>query len=234
MEPAGSEAFYSEKLVRLPQLSFCYEPPVRKRVDLTRSTVGLEDDSFVFWCCQTNYKYLPQFDWVFAAIAHEAPKAQFLFIQIQPESEASAVLRERLTQAFAAKNLDASRFVRYLHGLDPDQFATVASLCDLALDSFEWSGCNSALETLAQGVPILTCPGTFMRSRHTSAILTKMECRELIVKTPEEFVTQAISLAHSPELCANLREKVVTTLPKVYGDLECIRALESTLIAWTS
>ena len=234
MEPDGSDEFYSEKLVRLPQLSFYYEPQVRQKLPLTRKDIGLDDDSFVFWCCQTNYKYLPQFDWIFPAIAEEVASARFIIIQIQPDSEASGVLRDRLTHAFREKGLDASTFVRYLHGLSADEFATIASLSDLALDTFEWSGCNSALETLAQGVPVLTCPGTFMRSRHTSAILTKMECAELIVATPEEFVKQAITVARTTELLQRLRLKVSANISKAYRDLACIKGLEDTLITWTS
>ena len=234
MEPDGCEAFYSEKVIRLPRLSFYYEPPVRKKLGLTRQALGLRDTSCVFWCCQTNYKYLPQFDWVFPAIAQEVPNAEFLFIQIQPNSEASAILRARLTKAFADKNLDASSFVRYTQGLNADEFASVASLCDVALDSFEWSGCNSALETLAQGVPIITCPGTFMRSRHTSAILTMIGCEELIATTPEEFVKYAISLAQEPERVAALKSKISTNISKAYQDLDCIKGLEHTLITWTS
>ncbi len=234
MEPDGSDEFYSERLVRLPQLSFYYEPPVRQKLPLTRKDIGLDDASFVFWCCQTNYKYLPQFDWIFPAIAQEVPNAQFVIIQIQPESEASAILRDRLTKAFAEQGLEASTFMRYIQGLNADEFATVASLCDLALDSLEWSGCNSALETLAQGVPILTCPGTFMRSRHTSAILTKIECGELVVTTPDEFVNQAITLARTPELVQTLKAKVVANISNAYRDLACIKGLEDTLITWTS
>ena len=234
MEPNGSENFYSEKLIRLPNLSFHYDPPARRKLETSRTDLGLPEDSFLFWCCQTNYKYLPQFDWIFPAIAQEVPNARFMIIQIQPESESSAVLRDRLSTAFADRGLDASNFVRYIQGLDADQFSTVASLCDLALDSFEWSGCNSALETLAEGVPIITCPGTFMRSRHTSAILTMMECEELIANTPEQFVRLAISLATTPELVDATKAKVKANVSMVYHDLACVRGLENTLITWTS
>jgi predicted O-linked N-acetylglucosamine transferase (SPINDLY family) len=223
-----------EKVIRLPQLSFSYEPPVRQKLPLSRKDVGLREDSFVYWCCQTNYKYLPQFDWIFPAIAREVPNAQFVFIQVRPDSEASAVLRDRLTHAFSEEGLEAYNFVSYLHGLTADQFSTIASLCDLSLDSFEWSGCNSALETLAQGVPILTCPGTFMRSRHTSAILTKMGCSELVATSPDEFVKRAVALAHSPDLLSDIRSKVKATLSMTYHDRDCIKGLEDALITWTS
>lgn len=234
MEPPESESFYSERLIRLPQLSFNYEPPIRQKLALSRKDVGLREDSFVYWCCQTNYKYLPQFDWIFPTIAREVPNAQFVFIQVRPDSEASSILRDRITRAFTEKGLEASAFVTYLSGLTSDQFATIASLCDLSLDSSEWSGCNSTLETLAQGVPVLTCPGTFMRSRHTSAILTKIKCSELLATSPDDFARRAIALAHSPALLTDIRSKVLANLSMMYHDPDCIRGLENTLIRWTS
>ncbi|MEY4668860.1 MAG: hypothetical protein RL518_1559 [Pseudomonadota bacterium] len=234
MEPPGADAFYSERVVRLPRLSFSYDPPIRRKLTTSRKDVGLRDDAVVYWCCQTNYKYLPQYDWIFPAIAREVPTAQFVFIQTQPESEASAILRERLEKAFQDKGLVSSTFVVYLHGLDPDTFATIASLCDLALDSFDWSGCNSTLETLAQGVPILTCPGTFMRSRHTSAILSTIDCSQLIVSSPEEFVQRAISLARSRVTLHEIRTKVMANLSRAYRDPDCIKGLEDTLMTWVS
>jgi predicted O-linked N-acetylglucosamine transferase (SPINDLY family) len=234
MEPSDGEKHYSEKLIRLPKLSFSYEPPKRHILPLTRKDVGIRNGAFAYWCCQTNYKYLPQFDWVFPEIATAVPHAQFIFIQIQPQSEASGILRKRLDEAFARKGLQASTFVTYLEALDADRFATVASLCDVALDSFEWSGCNSSLETLAQGTPIITCPGTFMRGRHTSAVLEMIGCEEMIAKNPTEWVSLAIELSRDSERLANLRAKVTTTINQAFRDIACIRGLEDTLITWNA
>lgn len=234
MEPATADEYYSEKLVRLPNLSFSYDPPPRHLVPLTRKEVGIRDNAFVYWCCQTNYKYLPQFDWIFPEIASAVPNAQFLFIQIQPQSEASQLHRHRLEDAFAHKKLKASDFITYLDALDADRFATVASLCDVALDSFEWSGCNSSLETLTQGTPIITSPGTFMRSRHTAAILEMIGCAEMIAKSPKEFISLAIELSRDEEKLKKLRAKVKATIHQAFSDTSCVRALEDTLITWNS
>lgn len=234
MEPQEAQQYYSENLVRLPNLSFHYEPPTRTPVAVTRKDFGIREDAFAYWCCQTNYKYLPQFDWVYPAIASLVPHAQFMFIQIQPASEASALLRSRLEKAFADKGLKASDFVIYLPALEPDQFAAVASLCDVALDAFEWSGCNSSLETLAQGTPIITCPGRFMRSRHTSAVLEMIGCKETIASTPEEFVSLAASLAKSPAKLTELREAVRRSFHQALRDTKAIKGFEDTLITWNS
>jgi len=234
MEPDDAQDFYTEKLIKLPGLSFNYEPPSRHLPVLQREDVGIRKDSFAYWCCQTNYKYLPQHDWVFPEIALRVPKAQFVFIQIKQDSEAAEILRTRLTKAFDAKGLQASDFVTYLPALDPEKFSAVAGLCDVALDSFEWSGCNSSLETLAQGTPIITCPGTCMRSRHTAAILKVINCTETIVTSPQELVDQAVELALHPQKLVDLRNRVKSLIPRAFDDRTAIKGLQDTLIAWFS
>lgn len=234
MEPADGQEFYTEKLVKLPGLSFSYEPPTRQLPSLTRADIGIRETSFAYWCCQTNYKYLPRNDWIFPEIALRVPQAQFVFIQIFFESEAARIFRERIAKAFETKGLRADDFVAYLPALDPEKFSAVSALCDLALDSLEWSGCNSSLETLAQGTPIVTCPGQFMRSRHTAAILNVINCTETIARSPQEFVEHAVELAHSPEKLSELRKRVKSLIPRAYEDLTTIKGLQDTLITWFS
>ena len=43
--------------------------------------LGLAPDDVVYVCCQSLFKYLPRWDWVFPAIAMRVPKARFLFIR---------------------------------------------------------------------------------------------------------------------------------------------------------
>jgi len=234
MEPQEGDEHYSETLVRLPNLSFYYEPPTRKALPLTRTGIGLREDAFIFWCPQTAYKYLPQYDWIYPAIASKVPHAQFVFITIRPESEASKILRDRLTKVFSERGLDAQHFLYFTHGVNPDEFSTVASLCDLGLDTIGWSGCNSSLETLAVATPVLTCPSTFMRSRHTSAILTMMGCEELIVSTPEQLVEEAIAVSSDRERLMNLRSRVTSSISNVYRDMEAVRGLERVIREWTT
>ena len=234
MEPVGADEHYSEKLVRLPNLSFYYEPPIRKILPITRTGIGLRDDAFIYWCCQTTYKYLPQYDWIYPEIASQVPNAQFVFITIRPESEASGIFKERLFQAFKEKGLDPNYFLFFTHGINPDEFSTLASLCDLGLDTIGWSGCNSSLETLAVGTPILTSPSTFMRSRHTSGILTMMGCEELITSTPKKLAERAIVLAHDQVSLQKLTSHISSSISCVYRDLGSVRGLERAIREWTT
>src|SRR6202022_4382812 len=49
MEPAEADAHYSERLVRLPNLSIHYEPTVVVPAAMTRGELGLRADAVVYW-----------------------------------------------------------------------------------------------------------------------------------------------------------------------------------------
>lgn len=234
MEPSDGQEHYSEKLVTLPNLSFAYDPPQFEKSGVTRSELGIREDAFVFWSCQTIYKYLPQYDWIFAEIATRVPKAQFVFVTIQSNSEASAIFKERLTTSFRGRGLDPDTHLLFLPGMIHEKFASVISLCDLALDTVGWSGCNSSLETLNEGVPIITAPQTLMRSRHTAAILTMMGCDELIVNDANQMVEKAVEVAQDRKLLKRLRKAVKNNVAKTFQDVTPVRALERVIREWVS
>ena len=147
MEPIDGDTHYTEKLIRLPNLSVYYEPVITDPLALTRPDVGLRATSTVFWCGQSLYKYLPQYDQVFARIAKDAGDCQFAFIQYPRGSQVTDLFKERLRKAFLQFGLDIQHYCVFLPQLDRHQFIAVIGLCDIVLDSIGWSGFNSTLES---------------------------------------------------------------------------------------
>lgn len=235
MEPPDAEKEYTEKLIRLPHLSINYDPPKRTILpEITRETISARKDAVLFWCCQVIYKYLPQYDWVYAEIASRVPHAQFVFITIQTESEATQIFKKRMKKAFEAKGLDPDLKLVFLAGLNADQFSTTASLCDVGLDSIGWSGCNSTLETLAQGVPVITRPGKSMREKHSEAILKMIDVPELITTDIESYIERAVLLGCDKEKRRQLSERILKNINKAYHDTECVKALERHFVDWVA
>ncbi len=229
MEPPGADALYTEKLVRLPNLSIYYEPVDLGAVESSRAKHGLRTDAAVFWCGQSLYKYLPQFDDVFARIASEAPQSQFVFLKHHAGPRVTDVFRARLTEAFANRGLDADRHCVFLDRLSQSEFAGAVGLCDVFLDSLEWSGCNSAIESLPNALPIVTLPGAFMRGRHSAAILEMMGVTETIARDLDDYIAIAARLANTPEERLKISNRMGMAKDKIYGDRACITALEDFL-----
>jgi len=229
MEPPDADAHYTEKLVRLPNLSIYYEPVATEPLAVSRAELGLRDDATVFWCGQSLYKYLPQYDDVFARIAREAGNCQFVFIRHNGGPPVNDLFQRRLERAFAAHGLKADEHCVHLSRLNQSKFVAAIGRCDVFLDSIDWSGCNSALESLPHNLPIVTLRGALMRGRHSAAILEMMDVKDTIAGSIDEYVAIAAALARDPEGRRALSGRIAERKGRLYRDRSCIAALEDFL-----
>jgi protein O-GlcNAc transferase len=229
MEPPEAEAHYSERLVRLPNLSIYYDPVDSAGASIDRSELGLRADPVVYWCAQSLPKYLPQFDEVFPRIAREVRNAQFVFIEFGGGQGVTELFKRRLDRAFGAAGLDAREHCAFLPRLAADRFIAAIGQCDVVLDSIGWSGCNSILESLNHNLPIVAFEGETMRGRHAAAILTMMGVGQATARSVDEYVATAVSLGQDENKRADLSARIAQNKYRVYRDLQPVRALEAFL-----
>lgn len=227
MEPEDGDAHYTEKLVRLPNLSIAYDQVPPSNTVLKRADVGLRPDAVVYTCCQALYKYLPRYDSVLIAIAKAVPDSQFVFLG-GPERLPTQRLRARLEGAFREAGLDPQKHLVMAPTVPFEVFSAFLMLGDVFLDSFEWSGCNTTLEALTCGLPVITLPGRMMRGRHGYAILKFLGLDECIVPDTDAYVALAARLADPAER-EKLKARVAADRHRLYGDMAPIRALEDFL-----
>jgi predicted O-linked N-acetylglucosamine transferase (SPINDLY family) len=229
MEPEHAQDHYTEHLVRLPNLSVFCQPVDTKPAVLDRVQFGLRTMATVYWCSQALYKYLPQYDQIFARIAREVADCQFTFIAFPGSQLVTKIFHSRLNKSFADCGMNAVDHCVFMPRLDPAQYIGAIGLCDVVLDSIGWSGCNSMIESLIHDRPIVTMRGSLMRGRHTAAILTMMGETETVTDTVDEYISMAVRLGKDASLRARFRAKIAENKHRVYGDRACIVALESFL-----
>lgn len=225
MEPSDGDLHYSEKLVRLPNLSIWYEP-AEPGIDVPSDFAipGVGQDDVIFLCCQNLLKYLPQYDFVFPAIAERVGNASFVFIANQI-SELTDKFKERLDLVFNSRGLNASDHVSFVPPLNCADFAALNARADIFLDSIEWSGCNTVFESLPFDKPVVTLPGTFMRGRHAYGILKMMGINETIAASVEDYVSIAVQLATDIQWRKEISNKIYLNKHKLYRDRECMTGL---------
>ncbi len=229
MEPPDGDAFYTERLIRLPGLSFHYEPVDMLPEPPARAEIGLRQDSVAYWCGQYLGKFQPRFDHVFPSIAQAVGDCQFVFTGVPPGAVASQIFRERMAAAFGAIGLDVQRHCVFLPALSFRRFLGTMSLCQVGLDSVGWSGCNTTLESLPFRLPLVTLEDGPMRARHTAAILRVMGLTETIATTVQDYIANAVRLAKDSEWRATLSVQMGERAERVYRDRVCIVALEDFL-----
>jgi predicted O-linked N-acetylglucosamine transferase (SPINDLY family) len=229
MEPPGAEECYSEQLVRLPGIGVHYRKPMipRPLIDARRSRFGLRDDSTVFLCCQSMFKYLPEHDDVFVRIAQAIPNAQFMFLQQNPEVGFS--FGERLARAFGHAGLDFTKHCVIRPHLGRPDYSSLNLASDVYLDSMEWSGFNTTMEAVACGLPVVTLPGRFMRGLHSYAILTQLGVTETIAANKDEFVAIATRLGVDVEYRRSVVARMAERHSELYSDVRSVKAVEDFL-----
>lgn len=231
MEPADAAGHYSERLVRLPNLSIYYEPVATSPASVSRAELGMRPDAIVFWSGQSLYKYLPAYDFVFAKIANSVGNCQFVFIKHAKEAAVADLLRRRLNSVFSHLGLRAEDHCLFIDSLSTDRFVAAMGNCDIFLDSIGWSGCNSTLESLVHNLPVVTFKGALMRGRHSSAIMERIGVTETVADSIDEYVGIAARLATNSEERGRIRLKIDRNTHALYRDRDCIAALEDFIAA---
>jgi predicted O-linked N-acetylglucosamine transferase (SPINDLY family) len=228
IEPPGADEHYCERLIRLPNVAFHYEPLNLQSAEATRAELGLRSSAIAYWCAQSLFKYLPQHDEVFPRIAREVGNCQFAFVR-HPSRAVMEVLQRRLDRAFAAHGLRADDYCVFLAPMAMAKFSAASAQCDAMLDSLEWSGGNTTLEALACDLPVITFEGALMRGRVSAGLLRMMGMPETIAATMDEYIALAVRMAKEPNWRSDIRQRIAQCKSLLYRDRTCIAALESFL-----
>ncbi len=227
MEPENAERHYSERLVRLPNLSLCYHAPRLPEHPRSRQALGIPEDRFIFLSSQSIFKYLPQHDDLFPLIAQRAPNACFVFISHR-NPHATRLLKSRLRLAFERRRLNFDAYCRFMPRLNADEFMSLNMAADVFLDTPEWSGGKTTLEAISAGLPVVTCPGRFMRGRHAYAMLKRMGINETIASDMDTYAAIASRLANDTEFFTSVTERFNERRRLLYDDRTFIAQLEAT------
>jgi predicted O-linked N-acetylglucosamine transferase (SPINDLY family) len=225
--PPGSEAYYSEKVVRLA----CYQPNDRKRAVAearpTRTDAGLPEDGIVFCCFNGPQKITPFTFARWMEILKRTDGSVLWLLESTAETQgnlmahadAAGVARGRLI--FAPKQGNPWHLARY-------------PLADLFLDTAPYGAHTTASDALFMGVPVLTFWGRNFAARVCGSLVSAAGLPDLVCETPRDYVERAIALARDPAQIAALKarleagratcdlfamERLVADLEGLYGDM---------------
>ncbi|MBD2360727.1 O-linked N-acetylglucosamine transferase, SPINDLY family protein [Anabaena minutissima FACHB-250] len=220
MEAENAQEHYSEKLIRLPNIGVSYPKPYIPQVVKSRADFGFSDNDVLYLCCQAPFKYLPQYDFIFAEIASRVPQAKFIFLR-------GTLLQERLQKAFAALGLKFEDYCVFLSIPERFDYLMINLLSDVYLDTFTWSGGNTTLEAIACNLPIVTCPGEFMRGRHSDSFLKMLGVTDTIAQNEAEYIDIAVKLGQNPAWRRDISERISQRHDQLFDDKVCVAGLEA-------
>ena len=230
LEPVNAQDHYRERLQLLPALGTCYPTPPTPS-SLSRVELGLPAEGQLVVCAQSPFKWTPNFTLAAAEILWQSPDTKLVVFD-SPVASRSRVFDDYLKHFFAPEKIAVSTRIIRLPQRSREDFLAILAACDVALDTFGFSGGNTSLDALSVGLPIVTLPGEFMRGRQTFAMLKALQsavCDELITSDAAPFVDRAVSLLRDDAARARLHLAITANAHKLFDNRAPVAALREWL-----
>jgi protein O-GlcNAc transferase len=227
MESPLAGDHYTEKLVRVKGVGLsCGQLTTKQYSTKPRSAYNFPESATIYLSCQSIFKYLPDYDYVFPEIIQQVPHAQIFFLASTVNQIIVQKFTKRLEIVFANYGLDFHKHCRVLPLLSNEDYSNLFRLSDIFLDTFSWSGGSTTLHALYSSLPIVTCPGELARGRYTYGILQRMGLVETIAQNEAEYIEIAVRLGLDKQWRQQVSDRILP-LHKNLGDAEdAIKSLE--------
>ena len=179
--PPGSEAFYTERLLRLPDGYLCYLPP--PYAPPVGPLPALANPGVTFGCFNNLAKLTAPVLAAWAAILAALPEARLV---LRTHALGEAATRDRTARRLAAAGLPLDR-VALEGGLPHRQLIEAYGGIDIALDPFPYTGGLTVCEALWMGVPVVAMAGDSFCARHALSHLSNLGLARLGRRGPRRL-----------------------------------------------
>ena len=200
--PEPEQAFYSEKIVWLPE---SYQPNDRRReiasAELSRAAAGLPETGVVFCCFNNSYKIQPPLFEIWMRLLRDVDGSVLWLLADNPAAVAN------LKREAATRGVNADRLV-FAPRQDLPQHLARHRLADLFLDTLPYNAHTTASDALWAGLPVLTCAGRTFAGRVAASVLNAAGLPELATNSLAEYEALALKLARDPAALAAIKAKL--------------------------
>ena len=205
--PSDEDRWFSEKVVRLPDGRFCYEPPVY--APEVAPLPALRNGFITFGSFNKLTKITPETVSLWSAVLHVVPKSRFV---IKTAALGTESIKQHFLELFKRYGVDSDRIEVRNETPHPQMLAEYGDI-DISLDTFPFNGGATTCEALWMGVPVITMTGRTPISRQSAALLAPCGLAGLLTgNSRSDFIHKARSLAENVDalvqLRASLRDKL--------------------------
>ena len=207
--PKSEEAYFTEKVWRLPETRLCFAPP---EVEVAVSELPALNNGYVTFGCFNNLtKMNDAVVALWSQILLLVPESRLL---LKSWRLSQTSVQQSVISRFAAHGIGGHRLV--LEGASPRaQYLAAYNRVDIALDPFPFTGGATSAEALWMGVPVLTLAGDRLVSRQGVGLLANAGLPDWISVDADDYVRRAVlhvgDLRHLAVLRRELRQKVLTS-----------------------
>ncbi len=198
--PGATEAWHSEKLLRLEPGFLCYAPA--PDAPEPSPPPSLKNGFVTFGSCNNLAKLSPPCLTLWARLLQTIPEARLL---LKTKALGHEPTRKRILDAFGAHGIASGRIETIGYTRDYQAHLQVYARIDVALDPFPYNGTATTCDTLWTGCPVVTLAGKTHVARVGASILHSIGCDNWIAASEDEFLRIAAGLARTPERLSKWR-----------------------------
>jgi protein O-GlcNAc transferase len=187
--PGASDARCSERLVRLPECAWCFDPGVSVGEPGPPPSAG--SGVVAYGSFNNLAKIGPGVIDTWAEILRTVPRS-VLRMKAEGLRDPDAVARVR--GRFAARGIEVDRVQILPWARDREAHLRRFDDVDLALDSFPYHGTTTTCDALWMGVPVVVLEGDVHASRVGSSLLHAVGLDDLIARSREAYVRLAVQV----------------------------------------
>jgi len=223
-DPAGlTDAWHSEKLIRLPHGFLCYQPPAN--TPPVGPLPSLQSGKITFGSFNNLAKVTPEMIAAWSAILAAVPGSQII---LKANAFTDKEVRESFAELFQRNNITAGRIQLLADIPSLVEHLSLYNRIDTALDTFPYHGTTTTCEALWMGVPVITLGGRTHVSRVGVSVLSHVDLSECITGSVDEYIEKAVQLAGDIQklqvLRAGLRDRMaesnITNAKRITRSLE--------------
>ena len=188
--PGMTEAFHTEKLVRMPQTFLCYQPSPK-----APPVASLPADSaghITFGSFNTLAKLTPRCMAMWSRLLQSVAGSRLVLKALSLRSSEVVAI---VTNAFAAQGIAPERLDLLAHKASHTDHMASYGQVDIGLDTFPYHGTTTTCEALYMGVPVVALAGDSHLSRVGVSLLNNVGLGELVAQTEERYIEIAAGLA---------------------------------------
>lgn len=220
--PGTADAYYTERLLRLPHSLWCFEPAANMPEPAPPPSARLGRVSF--GSLNSMSKLTPEMIALWSRLLLCVPGSRLLLAAI-PEGEA----RERIAAEFARHGVPADA-LSFHAPMAIGKFWDLHAEIDIALDAFPYNGGATTCVALWLGLPVVSLAGDLIWSRCGLSLLSAVGLPDLVADSEGAYLQIACALANDHERLAQLRRgmrermraSALMDAETFTRDLECI------------
>jgi predicted O-linked N-acetylglucosamine transferase (SPINDLY family) len=202
--PDNAQAYYSEKIWRLPQTYIAVDGFEVGTPTIRRDDLNLPVDAVLFFSCQSGYKRHPDTIRLQLKVIKEVPNSYLLIKGLGDEKGIQSVF-EIMAEAEGI-SIDRLRFLGRTH--NEETHRANLGIADIVLDTFPYNGATTTMETLWMGIPMVTKVGQQFAARNSYGMMMNAGITEGIAWSDEEYIEWGVRLGKDAVLREEIREKL--------------------------